>query len=291
MASRPAPGRVWQAVVEAPADRVGAVEAALAAGAMSFGDFEIPGSVQRRIEALYDAEPDGQALSRALGGLPVAVAPVADRDWVGYSQRGYRPLRVGRFYLHGSHDPPHPAGSLYDLTIDAGRAFGTGRHDSTRGCLVALDRLARGRWSLHRRVRRALDLGCGSGILAFAMARAWAVPVLAADIDPAAVAVTRRNARENRLAHLVRAVQADGFAATAIRRGGPYDLITANILARPLASLAPALAAALAPGGVTVLSGLLTHQEAMVRVAYRGQGLRLLSRTTLADWRTLILGR
>ncbi len=286
MADRPGPRRFWQAVVVAPADRVGVVEAALAAGALSFGDFEIPGNLQRQIEALYDAEPDRQALARALDGLPVTVAPVADRDWVRESQRGYRPLRVGRFYLHGSHDPPHPAGSLHDLVIDAGRAFGTGRHESTRGCLMALDRLAR-----RRRVRRALDLGCGSGILAFAMARAWAVPVIAADIDPTAVAVTRENARRNRLAGLVRAVQANGFGGGAIRRGGPYDLITANILARPLAALAPSLSAALAPGGVTVLAGLLTDQEAMVRAAYRRQGLRLLGRVTLADWRTLILIR
>lgn len=286
MAGRPAPRRFWQAVVPAPADRVAAVEATLGADALAVGDFEIPGSLQRRIEALYDVEPDRDRLARSLGGLPVAVAPVADRDWVAESQRSFQPLRVGRFYLHGSHDPPHPAGSLFDLTIDAGRAFGSGHHESTRGCLVALDRLAR-----HLSVRRALDLGCGSGILAFAMARAWRVPVLAADIDPAAVAVTRENARQNRLAREIRAIRADGLGAATIRRGVPYDLITANILARPLATLAPAVAAALAPRGVAVLSGLLARQEAMVRTAYRRQGLRLLHRVTLADWRTLILIR
>ena len=286
MAGRPAPRRFWQAVVLAPADRAAAVEAVLAAGALSVGDFEISGSLQRRIEALFDVEPDEHGLARALDGLPVTVAPFADRDWVVESQRGFQPLRIGRFYLHGSHDPPHPAGSLHDLKIDAGRAFGTGRHDSTRGCLVALDRLAR-----HLTVRRALDLGCGSGILAFAMARAWRVPVLAGDIDPAAVAVARENARENRLAGAIQAIRTDGFATATIRRGGPYDLITANILAPPLATLAPTLSAALAPGGVAVLSGLLAHQEAMVRSAYRSQGMRLLDRVALADWHTLILTR
>ena len=270
----------------APADRLGVIEAVLAAGALSFGDFEIPGSLQRRFEALYDVEPDAARLAAALGGLPVTVVALADRDWVSESQRLNAPIRAGRFYVRASHHPPHPAPGLHDLIVNAGRAFGTGRHETTLGCLLALDRLAR-RW----RVRRALDLGCGSGILALAMARAWRVPVLASDVDPDAVAVAGANVRLNRLSHLVRAVRADGLNHPAIRRGAPYDLITANILVRPLVALAPALGRALAPGGAAVLSGLLAGQQAVVGAACRAQGLRLDRHIALAGWHTLILVR
>lgn len=279
-------GRFWQAAVVVPADRVGAVEVVFGAGALAFSDFEVPKSPHRRLEALFDHRPDRTALAAALGGLPVTVTPVDDRDWVTESQRLNQPIRAGRFYLRASHHPPHPAGCFLDIRIDAGRAFGTGRHETTRGCLLALDRLAR-----RRRYRRPLDLGCGSGLLALAMARLWRRPVTAADIDPVAVETTRDNARANGLAPLVRAVRADGLDHPALAAAGQFDLIAANILARPLVRLARPLARALAPGGELVLSGLLDSQETMVRQAYRAQGLVLKRRLVLAGWLTLTLGR
>ncbi len=269
-----------------PADRVGAVEAVLGAGALAFSDFEVPNSPHRRLEALFDHPPDAAALTAALGGLPVTVTPVDDRDWVAESQRLNQPIRAGRFYLRAGHHPPHPAGCYLDLMIDAGRAFGTGRHETTRGCLIALDRLAR-----RRRYRRPLDLGSGSGVLALAMARLWHRPVTAADIDPVAVETTRANARANGLGPLVRALRADGLDHPALAAPGAFDLITANILARPLTRLARPLSRALAPGGDLVLSGLLEGQEAMVRQAYRAQGLMLRHRLVQAGWLTLTLGR
>ncbi|MCG8690297.1 MAG: 50S ribosomal protein L11 methyltransferase [Minwuiales bacterium] len=276
----------WQATVIAPRDRLGAVEAVLEAGALSFADFEIPNSAHRRLEALYDAPPDREALSAALGGLPVEIAAIEDRDWVSESQRLNEPIRAGRFYVRGSHHPPHAAASLLDIVVDAGLAFGTGRHETTFGCLLVLDRLAKG-----RRFRRPLDLGCGSGVLAMAMARAWGCRVLAADIDPAAVAVTRENAHRNRLALLIHAVRADGVGHRDLMAPARHDLIVANILARPLAKLARPVARSLTPGGVLVLSGLLEGQEAMVRNAYRVQGLRLCGRIALSGWLTLLMIR
>ncbi len=270
----------------APRDRLGAVEAILEAGALSFSDFEIPNSAHRRLEALYDSPPDRDALIAALGGLPVEVSAIEDRDWVSESQLLNEPIRAGRFYLRGSHHPPHPAPSFFDIVVDAGQAFGTGRHETTYGCLLALDALAK-----RRRVRRPVDLGCGSGVLALAMARAWCCPVLAADIDPIAVAVTRENAVHNGLAPLVRAVRADGLKHRGLTVSAPHDLIVANILARPLAKLARPVAGALVPGGVLVLSGLLEGQETLVRNAYRGQGLRLFGRIALSGWLTLLMIR
>src|SRR5690606_34021882 len=141
---------------------------------------------------------------------------------------------------------------------------------------------------LTRRIKpaRILDLGCGSGILALAAARTWRVPVVASDIDPVSVRETRRNAGVNGLLPLVCAVRSVGWQAPAVRRGGPYDLVFANILARPLMRMAPDLARNLAPGGMAVLSGLLTWQEARVLSAHRQQGLRLIRRYRFGDWST-----
>lgn len=170
--------------------------------------------------------------------------------------------------------------------MDAGRAFGNGRHETTYGCLLALDHLAK-----TRRYRQPLDLGCGAGVLALAMARLWRVPVVATDIDPWAVAVARDNARRNHLHPWVRPLLSDGFAHPNLAAGAPYDLIMANILARPLQRLAPAIAQHLAPGGRVVLSGLLAKQDAQVRAAYMAQGLYLRRRRLLGEWLTLELTR
>jgi ribosomal protein L11 methyltransferase len=180
------------------------------------------------------------------------------------------------------------------LRVNAGTAFGSGEHESTYGCLLALDRLRRltaHAWAIRRSRPALLDLGCGSGILAMAMAKAWRGPVVAADIDPEAVRVTTYNVRRNGESALVRAVVSDGLSARDLRRKGSFALITANILARPLCKFAPGLAARLARGGYLVLAGLLSRQEAMVIAAYRTQGMRLHRRIALNGWSTLILKR
>jgi ribosomal protein L11 methyltransferase len=272
-----------------PPARVAEAEAALAPLAIAVSSFEADGGLTWTIEALCEVPPDRRrlraVLARAgLGSAPVVVAPLPERDWVAEAQRSLPPLRAGRFFVHGSHFQGTLPARGIALRIDPGMAFGTGHHESTRGCLLTLDALAR-----ERRFASPLDLGCGSGILALAAARLWAVPVLAADNDARAVTVARANARLNGLARLVRVVRSDGYGAPALRRAAPFDLVTANILANPLIAMAPALARHLAPGGVAVLAGLLRRQERDVLAAHAAEGLTLLARRRLGQWSVLAL--
>jgi ribosomal protein L11 methyltransferase len=228
--------------------------------------------------ALLAAEAGGQLIRIVEERLP-------ERDWLAENRRAFPPLRIGRFFLHGSHwTGPVPAGAVA-LEIDAAEAFGTGEHPSTSGCLLALDRLAR-----RRRLSRPLDIGTGSGVLAIAAAKTLHRPVLASDIDCAALRVAARHVRQNGLAGRVRLVCAPGYRSRALRRS-KYDLVFANILARPLARMAPDLKRALAPGGVAVLSGLLRRQEPLVLSSHRSQRLSLERRLVIDGWSTLILRR
>ncbi len=215
------------------------------------------------------------------------IAALADTDWVAESQSNLPAIRAGRFYLHGSHvTAPAPPASI-PLLIDANVAFGTGRHESTRGCLLVLEGLDKAGFQ----PRRLLDLGCGSGILALGMAKLWRRPVLAADNDPAAVEVARINARINRVARWVRPLVSEGYQHRFLKAAGPFDLIVANILAEPLAAMAADLRTHLAPDGRAVLSGLLVSQERLVLNPHRAQGLSLLRRLRLDEWSTLVLRR
>ena len=214
---------------------------------------------------------------------PIEVAALEERDWVAASLEGLAPVRVGRFVVHGRHDRGVPA--QVAIEIDAGLAFGTGHHQTTVGCLRAIEAALK-----RRRPRRPLDLGTGTGVLAIAVARVAHVPVLATDVDPVAVAVARANARDNGVGPLVTAVVADGMAHPRLR-GGRFDLVVANILARPLVRLAPALSRAVAPGGTLVLSGLRREDAARIVSAYRAQGLRLVRRDPDGHWLTLTFAR
>jgi ribosomal protein L11 methyltransferase len=216
-----------------------------------------PGAV---VEALYTEEPDATFLCR-LAGRAVTVEPLPDQDWIKLSQEGLPPVRAGRFFVYGAHDAGEVPHGVIPMRIEAGLAFGTGHHETTALCLAVLSDLAK-----RRRFARVLDLGCGTGLLAIGAAKLWKKKVVASDIDPVAIEVTRENARENGVAPLVRAVVADGMANPAL--AGPHDLIIANILAGPLTRLAPAIVAALAPGGMLVLSGLLRNQEKMLLSFY-----------------------
>jgi ribosomal protein L11 methyltransferase len=210
-----------------------------------------------------------------------------ERDWLADNRRAFPPMTVGRFFVHGSHWPGLengrvPAGAIA-LEIDAATAFGTGEHASTRGCLLALDSLAR-----QRRFRHPLDIGSGTGILAIAAAKRLHRAVMASDIDPGAVRVASHHVRRNGLGGRVRMVCAPGYRSRAVRPAR-YDLIFSNILARPLTLMARDLKRAIAPGGVAVLAGLLERQEALVLAAHRAQGLALERRLVIEGWSTLIL--
>ena len=275
------------------------VEAGLAplmeqgSGALSYGLPDDEGWLGLELY-LETAPPAPQlAWTLALIGAATGLDPAEARlealpavDWVAESQKALPAIRAGRFYLYGSHVRERPPPAYSPLLVEAGAAFGTGRHETTRGCLVALTQLAK-----RRAVRKVLDMGCGSGLLAMAAARLWPCRVLAVDNDPVAVRVARANAALNRLSGPFRTAVSDGYQAHLVRRAGPYDLICANILAPPLRAMAPALARSLAPGGQAILSGLLVSQEAWVLRAHLDQGLRLQSRVVLGDWTTLVLTR
>jgi ribosomal protein L11 methyltransferase len=244
------------------------------------------------VEAYWDAEPALAAIVEALTGLAAKLgAPlleaVPDENWVALSQRALSPVGAGRFLVHGSHDRQRFAARQHAVEIDAGEAFGTGHNATTALCLEAIDLLAR-----RRRFGRVIDLGCGSGVLAIAAARAFpGACVLAVDNDPLATAVARANARLNRVAARLRVVDAAGFDHATVRHAQPFDLVLANILPGPLIELAPAMRRALAPGGIAVLSGLLDHQAREVRATYAAAGFRLMHKRSRAGWTALTLVR
>jgi ribosomal protein L11 methyltransferase len=275
-------------------------------GAELFADAEAPVLVATeetaerwRLDAYFERKPDGQALDALLTMAPSAAGTrlkpqlVAEQDWVTLSQAGLEPIRAGRFFVHTpAHRGAAPAGAVA-LEVDAGRAFGTGHHETTTGCLVALDALKRQGFV----ARNLIDVGTGTGLLAFAAMKLWPqARATASDIDPVSIAVTRENAAINAVAlgaapgRLV-TVTAPGIDHPRLRQRGPYDLIIANILAGPLIALAPTLAPALVPGGRLMLAGLLQTQAERVARAYRREGLRPSFSVQRGEWPTLVLRR
>jgi ribosomal protein L11 methyltransferase len=235
------------------------------------------------VEALYTEAPDAAYLSR-IAGLEITVAPLPDQDWIRLSQEGLPPVRAGRFFVYGAHDAGQVPHGVIPMKIEAGLAFGTGHHETTALCLAVLSDLAR-----RKRFGNVLDLGCGTGLLAIGAAKLWKRPVLASDIDPVAVAVTRENARANGAGPWVAAVTADGLTNPVLANAAPYDLIIANILAGPLTQLAPAIRKSLQPGATLVLSGLLTNQEKLVTSFY--QSLRRVAVRRDGPWSALVFQR
>ena len=246
---------------------------------------EEPFADRATVEALYIAMPDGDLLDK-LAGRAVHVALLPDADWIRLSQEGLPPVRAGRFFVYGAHDAGVVPRGVIPIRIEAGLAFGTGHHETTALCLSVLSELAK-----RRRFANVLDLGCGTGLLAIGAAKLWRRPVLASDIDPVAVEVTRENACANGEGPLVRAVTADGLDHPALAKRAPYDLVIANILAGPLTRLAPAIARALAPNGMLVISGLLQWQENLVLSFYRPHALQLRVVRRDGVWSALTLER
>ena len=211
----------------------------------------------------------------------ITAAPLPQEDWVLAVYRDFPPLVIGKFYIYGSHVQETAPEELIPLHIDAATAFGSGQHESTEGCLNALTLL-----SEQQSFQRPLDMGCGSGILALAMAGLWEVPVLACDNDPEAVRVTGENARLNHRDSLIEAYLSEGFSSIKNRT---FDIITANILAGPLCQMAGDAIKVLTPGGFMILAGLLNRQAEDVIDAYRSVGAKLFDQIFIGDWSTLIL--
>lgn len=243
------------------------------------------------VTLMTEGAPDLDALhamATALVPLPrgaVTAEEQPDEDWLLHVHRHFPPLSIGRFFIYGSHyDGDIPHGTL-SLRIDAATAFGSGEHETTRGCLLALQDLYDGGF----KPARILDMGCGSGILALAALKLWPeAAALCIDIDPESVVVTHRHAQLNGLGNGVTAEAGDGYAAPRVDAMAPYDLILANILAGPLIDMAPELARVLAPSGYAVLSGLLARQEDEVAKAHLAAGLAATRSLPVGDWRALV---
>ncbi|MDI6835398.1 MAG: 50S ribosomal protein L11 methyltransferase, partial [Rhizobiaceae bacterium] len=209
---------------------------------------------------------------------------IPDIDWIAKSLEGLTPVRAGRFLVHGSHDRDKVQVNDLAIEIDAGQAFGTGHHGTTAGCLEMIADVTRA-----EQPRNALDLGTGSGVLAIAVRRLVPIPVLATDIDPIAVRVAKENARRNGIVSGIEFRVAPGFHSTAFGKYGPFDLIIANILARPLMKMAPQLVANLSGGGSVILSGILASQRWKVVAAYNGAGLKHVRTIWRNGWVTIHL--
>ena len=276
--------------VTVPEEALEAFEAALLTACDTVGFFLDEDTGLWRVEGVKqvgarEAELSASvALANAVSQCAARVERAATENdgWLARTYAAFPEQRIGqRFVVRGTHLGPSSADGRITLTVDAGMAFGSGEHGSTRGCLLALEAVAR------RRPRRILDLGTGSGILAMAAAALLRRSVLATDIDPWSVRVARANAAGNGVSRLVRVKLANGWQDPAVR--GPYDLVFANILARPLCRMAADLAANLAPGGTAILAGLLGNQVRWVLAAHRRRGLRLERLIPQGTWTTVVL--
>lgn len=280
---------IW---IEVPESAVEPFEAALAQACRTVGIFL--SDEDARIWTIEGVKHPGEHEAELAGALALAAfvtgeTPILQRrateagGWLARTQSSFPEQRVGRrFAVRGTHLPPATAPGRLTLLLDAGVAFGSGEHESTRGCLRALERIA------YRRPRRILDLGCGSGILAMAAARLLHTPVLATDIDAWSVRVAQENVVLNGLKGRIRCRVANGWQPPACA-GAPYDLVFANILARPLCAMAAEMSANLAGGGTAILAGLLTVQARMVLAAHRRAGLRLDFALREGAWTALVL--
>jgi ribosomal protein L11 methyltransferase len=265
------------------------------AAASAFEDDSAPQGGRRDwiVEAYFGFAPDEAALRdlvAAAAGEEIAAAVefgrTPERDWVANALAGLGPVRAGRFLIHGGHDRDRRKSNDVAIEIEAALAFGTGHHGTTRGCLLLFERLLR-----RRRPVQVLDVGCGTGVLAIAAAKVLRRRIAAGDIDPVAVATASANARLNGVAGFVRPLLSRGVERRELRQGGPYDLVFANILAKPLSRLAPSVVALTAPGGEAIVSGLLGGDVAGVLSTWALQGFFLTERLDLEGWASLLLRR
>jgi ribosomal protein L11 methyltransferase len=286
--------RLHVATDNAGADRLfPALEAAFEEDGLPLSIFDLDeanGIKEVSLYALEDVDAIEQRLRAVLAdlGIDAAVAREAlpDIDWVSKSLEGLQPVRAGRFLVHGSHDRHKRRIGDLAIEIEAGLAFGTGHHGTTAGCLEMIEMVAR-----REHPKNALDLGTGSAVLAIALAKLAHVPVLATDIDPVATRVAAQNARLNQVSAYVETRTASGFADPIFRARAPFDLIVANILARPLMRLAPDMARTVKLGGSLILSGILERQRNAVVAAYVGQSFRHVRTLWRGEWVTLHLKR
>jgi ribosomal protein L11 methyltransferase len=283
----------WTALTTLPrkdsAEALGEALETLEPEPVGVGVFELEdGSGLWEVGAYFTETPDDIALSllaAAHGAQAFAVSELPETDWVAHVRRELHPVEAGRFYLYGSHDAESVPAGRVPLLIEAAMAFGTGHHGTTKGCLMAFDRLL-GQGVLPQSVA---DIGAGTAVLAIAAAKTTPNPVIASDIDPVAVEVAEANARANGVGSKVRCLEATGFDHPDLAAGAPYDLVFANILKGPLVALAPDMRTHVAPGGYAILSGILNEQAEDVIAAYGAVGFGVVARDVLGEWTTITI--
>lgn len=260
--------------------------------------FEQPGKDLWRVDIYFTDKPEADLLSTLLqhtnqSNWQYVLEPIEERDWVSESQKLLNPVRAGRFLVFGSHDADKADDSLINLQIDAGQAFGTGKHETTSACLALLDQFAD-----TTKPTSVLDIGTGSAVLALAAAKIWPLArVTATDIDPIAIDVSKENCAINRVATrrtqddqaAIALIMADGLDDRELRAEQPYSVVFANILAGPLISMAKAIATSVAADGYLILSGLLITQKQEVLSAYFQQGMTLETECLIGEWAALQL--
>lgn len=246
-----------------------------------------------KIEAIFEGEPDRNAIQVTLAiaalsaGIPepkLDLMPIPQKNWLRECLVSFPPISIGRYYVYGSHIKEEPPADKISMKIDAATAFGSGEHATTQGCLMLFDKVL-----TMTTPRTILDMGCGSGILSMAAVKALngAVSVDAVDIDPESVRVTTKNIRENHVAEQIQTWQSDGYEKIT----KTYDLIFANILARPLMEMAPDLVHHLNPGGYAILSGFLNRQQRWVMDAHKKVGLTYVAQEKIKEWGSLLVKR
>lgn len=289
---------LWQFRIEADKDHAFDVVDHLEIMCVSISIFEDPKNAERWIiEGTCTREPLEHAIKHLIDDSAERVIPnmkakleimkLPTKDWLAENRRSFPALEIGNFYVHGSHEPPAKDLEKIDLQIDASVAFGTGSHETTRGCLKALERLHQEGLA----IKNPIDVGTGTGILAIAINKLFNVPVIATDIDPDAVEKAVFNAAENQIADQIIGVCAEGLDHPDLQEKAPFDLITANILAGPLMDLSQSFLKALSPCGVMILSGIMEHQRNAVKGFYSARNIEFTHEDHDGEWVTLTLRR
>lgn len=240
-----------------------------------------------RLDAYAETPEDAEACVALIREVAPELNPVMealeDRDWVTLSLEGLPPVQAGRFIVAGSHALAKSAPGKTDILIEAGPAFGTGHHGTTLGCLLGYEHVLRSHTP-----RKVLDIGTGSGVLAIAAIKTGAQRAIGTEIDAQSVVVANENAAKNHVANRFKTYLTRGAGSRLVQSAAPYDLVFANILARPLINLAAEITDLTTQGGHIILSGLLNRQEPLVRAAYAGRGLVLVNRIRKDGWSSLV---
>jgi ribosomal protein L11 methyltransferase len=287
---------LWLLNFSVPAQVAEFIGEALGKDAVAVTVLAPPRHARAQIEAIYDHEPDSAGMTAklavlaALFGLSApdfTIRAAPNLDWLKKVAADFPPLKIARWTVHGALHRNKVPNRLYALQIDATNAFGTGEHPTTRGCLLMLDCVLKSGF----RPRRMADIGCGSGILAMGCVQAARAVAVAVDLDPDSVQIAKGNVRRGGLGTKIRVGLGRGYVSPLVRGAAPYDLIMANIFARPLCQMAKDLKKNLHPGGVAILSGLLTAQANGVIAAHRRHGLSLMKHKKLGEWSVLAFRR